>query len=786
MLFITFLSLVLGLSTFVLEKQGPNKLLLIVTRLMKLHGERLNKKDLNIFAMSSMLMQKHHGFSRFFLLDYLDIFLIFIVFIGAFYVRIFLIGDFPLGTDNVNQYEFVTNVIRFIGFPSKRAFMSPGSTFIYPPIGIIIQIIFQIILCQSIKPVFVAHWLSLITSSLSVVFIYLISKSLFNRVAALFASFTALISYPELILLCWSGFPSVFGMLLFTLYLYFLISYIQKDCFIYFFLLSLTLSIAILTHLYSALIIALITGFIFFIYNKRRILLQLALLVFLMTAPWSIYHFLLILPSLYKLLFTPSTFQRVTFRSSFNLSDFFGGAYLYLFSIPALIQMFYVPKDKQGVIKVILVCFAIPFLTGILGWNLEWLGSRFLSYRPLYYALTPLSILSGEGFSSLINLCKSCEKGKKIYLSLIVFKKWKANIKIFSLFVEILLISAVFSVSIFTSKVNFSKVLTIRRYYEFVNQEDLETLEWISRNLNGTVVSDWYFGQWIAGYANIPTIPALPANVYFTNQVEYEQGKIADAILSKKPGWLSLARQNGIKYIVVNTRLNYIDGFTPLSPTYPYYNIAGFCNNAENASFALIRYKWASTPGTTVKVENESIIFGTSYSGKDRWYAFQIFPSNDKYKYLFLNISLLTPLVHQIIDPKIILYYDDKTENYTAYLIPIDYNFSSNKFLLSIPEDKHLKEIRFAFYSIDEGASWFMKINNIELAKSLNDLFNSNNLKLIYHEHNTFVLEIANSQQPTSIYGGLIYPLWIYLPLQCAMFPLTFFVSKRLFAEKQI
>jgi hypothetical protein len=446
--------------------------------------------------------------------------------------------------------------------------------------------------------------------------------------------------------------------------------------------------------------------------------------------------------------------------------------------------MFYVPKDKQGVIKIILICFAIPFLIGILGWNLEWLGSRFLSYRPLYYTMTPLSILSGEGFSSLINVCKSCEKGKKSCLSLIACKTWRTNRKIFSLFFEILLISAVFSVSIFTSKANFSKVLTIRGYYEFVNQEELETLEWISCNLNGTVVSDWYFGQWIAGYANIPTIPALPANVYFTNQIEYEQGKIADTILSKKPEWLFLARQKGIKYIVVNTRLSYIDGFTPSSPTYPYYNIGGFCSNDENASFVLTRYKWASTPGTIVKVENESIIFGISHSGKDCWYALQIFPSNDKYKYLFLNISLLTPLVHQIVDPKIVLYYYDETENYSEYPILIDYNFSCNEFLLSIPEDKYLKEIRFAFYSIDEGASWFMKINNIGLAKSLNDLFNSDDLKLIYHEHNIFVLEIANSQQPAFIYKGLIYPLWIYLPLQCAMFPLTFFVSKRLFAGK--
>jgi hypothetical protein len=722
-------------------------------------------------------MQKKDRYSKFFLSNFTDIF---IIFISALCLRLFLIGVFPLGTDNVNQSEFVANVIRFNGFPSKRIFMSPGSPFVYPPIGIIIQVIFQIIFSQSIKPVFVAHWLSLIASSLSVVSIYLITKSFFNRVAALFASFVALLSYSELFILCWSGFPSVLGILLFVLNLYFLIRYIQEDNFINFFLLSTTLSIVTLTHLYSALITIIITAVIFLIYGKMKRFIYLAFLTFLIISPWIIYYLLLILPSLYNFLIAPETFQRVIFKPSFNLKDFFGGGYLYLFSIPSLIEMFYGSKDKQRILKVVFISFAIPFFIGTLGWEIEWLGSKFMSYRPLYYAMPSLSILSGVGFSSLINLFKRCEKGKNNSFSLVLKRgKWKIKI-FFCLFVKILFISIVILASIFTIEVNFSSILTIRRYYEFVTPEDLEALEWISHNLNGTVVSDWYFGQWIAGYANLPTFPALPANVYFTNPIEYEQGKIADAILLRKPGWLPLALHNGIKYIVVNTRLKYIDGFTPVSPTYPYYNIAVLCNNAKKASFVLTQYKWNALPNTSVEVQNDSIIFGTSFSQKNYYYAFEIYPNNDAYKYLFLNISLLTSQDSQITDPKIILFYDNATPNYVEQPLLMDYNFSSHVFLISLPKDKDLKKIRFSFYSTVDGASLFMKINNMELTKSLNDLCNSKDLKLIYREHNTYILEIVNSQQHPSIKIDLIYPLWIYLPLQCATFLLAFFATVRL------
>lgn len=666
----------------------------------------------------------------------------------------------PLGCDNVNQSEFVLNVDFFLGFPNKRLYLSPGSHFSYPPLGILIEFMLSRIL--DVKPVLIAYWLSLLVSGLNTALSYITAKALFNRTAAIFTAAINLFLYPNMILITWTGFPSLLGIFLYNLSLFLTITYCKNRSPISLFYLASTISTLLLTHIYSAIIVGVVFLFVVITSKNRFQFFKLFMVILIIVSPWYAYYF----PQLIGNFNTfPTSFQRIVYPPA-DMYDVMGFSYfLSFFVVPAVFAIRLIYRNNRQSLNCLLIWYLIPWTLGILGSKIGWLGLMTAYPRPLYYVSFSLSVLMGGIFSLAPNLLKNVCR----------------NFRIATLLSKTLTLCFIFFTLLFPL-IDLPRIFQVYKYYSFMSSEELEALNFMSANTTGLVVSDWYFGQWIAGYAGIPTICALPANVYYTNPVEFSQGQIADVILSKKGEWLSLARNNGINYIVINTRLSYIDAYIPTSPTYFYYDITKYFKQSKNFADEFLAWNWSlTTQNSFLTPENGSIVFGSSYSLR-KWYALRIFPVKDeKYEYLVVNISLSDPFA-SLIDPKVILYYDNNEFN--EYPI-----CDKSKFFITL-DGKNLSEIRIAAYSTLEGSSWSFRINDIKFAKSLADYLDPEELSLVYQTRNIFILKIvASSQFKPSFYNFVVYPLYIYIPSQAFAFYIGFIVFKNaspLFVSRSI
>jgi hypothetical protein len=685
------------------------------------------------------------------------------IFIISIIIRLFFTNFRLLGTDIVNQGEFVANTVYFMGFPDKRLFMSPGSEFTYPPLAVLIEAIVSTML--NIKPVYCAYYLSILSSSANVLMVYLLAKQLFKRNVAWFATLIAMFAYPDLLLLGWSSFPSIFGIFLVSCLFYCLIMYLKYASYFYLILFSFLLGFLGLSHTYSFLLAIAVLMIVISLCKKRFNIIKALLLACLITLPWYSYRFYIIVPELYTLLFNPVSFQRIFFRAPFNLVTIFGLPFLHF----SLVVVFFggiafsvKNKCKDVNFKILAIWFFIPFLLGIVGWTNDWVGARILGYRSIYYASTPLCLIVAGGYNE-------------------IYQQLHIKVRCPKLLRRPLIMLFTLSILIFTSFTiiaNSFVLLKTYDYYAYITNEEIEALNWISNNLNGIVVSDWHFGQWIAGYSLKPTFCAFPANVYFTNPVEIERSHVAETILSKKDNWLETAFENNVSYIAINTRLRYIDAFVRDSPTYDFYDIAKYMNVSDNG-LEIIAWNWsAPTENSIVQIEESSIKFGTNFGYSDVYYSFCVIPPYSiNAKYVYFNVSSLPP-TPSISDVKILIYYNS---SYTEFdEIPM----SATGINTLVPLRGRPYEIRFTFYSSSVGQSWYLKIHAIKLFSSLENATFSH-LILKYESEHIYIFEIRGIKPSLPSINVSVYPLWLYLPIQIPLCLITFKFGRRLIEVKK-
>src|SRR5207249_4954566 len=207
----------------------------------------------------------------------------------ALVVRVYFSQGRLLGMDPINQSEFVNNLVHFSGFPQWRLYMAPGSSFSYPPLALLLEALFASMF--NVKVVYVAVWAAIVASACLAPVTYLLGIEVLNsRVGALLGSLFIGFSYLDLEFLGWSAFPSILGVLLSSVVIYFVFKYLKslnlRD------LLGFTLALGALalTHVYSTVITLAVLGFIILATRRLSLITGIGFGLSL-SLPWYVWGF---------------------------------------------------------------------------------------------------------------------------------------------------------------------------------------------------------------------------------------------------------------------------------------------------------------------------------------------------------------------------------------------------------------------------------------------------------------------------------------------------------------
>ncbi len=670
----------------------------------------------------------------------------------AFVVRVYFSQGRLLGMDIINQSEFVNNLIHFNGFPESRLYMAPGSSFSYPPLALLLEGLFASLF--NVKVVYVAVWAAIVASACLAPVTYLLGIEVLNsRAGALLGSLFLGFSYLDLEFLGWSAFPSILGVLLSSIVIYFVLRYLRtmklSDLLGY----TLALGALSLTHVYSTLITLVVLGFIVLATRRFHLITGIAFGLSL-GLPWYAWGFNSVFSSLVSALSASHDYQQVSFFHTVQFANLYGELYFVLFGLaigyivlsPLLVRKSIHPNRVTPVA----VWLSITLTLGGLGGSSFLLSKFLLEYRALFYTSAPLSVFAAGGFSSILLTLRAS------------FARLPR--KTVGKFCGTLMGTLLILLVVVILAANLLPIHEVYSYESVAQQEEINALNFISANATGVYCSDWYFGQWIAGYSSQPTLVAYPANVYYTNPVEYHDAKIAESVLSKSSNWTELALENGISYIGIDTRLSYIDAYIPQSPTFSYYNTAKFVNTSSVGSATLRNWNWsAPTQGSSFQVGNSGIAFGSNATRPDTWYALSASPiwlNSPEYVYASGSVPQIGA---GVLGPVMIVYYDPSYTNFTEVQLPVGPSFS-----VLAPITGRPYQIRFAVYSQTTLQNFSMNVTGLTLYDSIHEV-DFTPLHLIYSSQNIYIFEFDEKQPTQAAYPRLqppVYPLYFYLPAQ--------------------
>jgi hypothetical protein len=166
----------------------------------------------------------------------------------------------------------------------------------------------------------------------------------------------------------------------------------------------------------------------------------------------------------------------------------------------------------------------------------------YLDYnRFLYFVVLPVIILiaiaidhGSRFFSRIINTYFSLTKenppaknGKNKIVSRLVPHLTRKNL--YSAFVLGLLLLSFLAVPIFLTP---QQGATVSSFYQVMSEPGYEAIQWVRQNtpVDSTFVSDAYYGWWLSGFAQRPTLSAVDPQ-YLTLSREFEPAEIAKSLL---------------------------------------------------------------------------------------------------------------------------------------------------------------------------------------------------------------------------------------------------------------
>jgi hypothetical protein len=476
------------------------------------------------------------------------ILLLLIVFFSATYRAVLILhGGFPPGAD-IGLHESLIHSITQGGntnFMWNYYHMGGGSSNTFPGYHIFVTcVVFFTNLPDYLAEVLVA----ILFSSLLVIVAFLLTRRFLNEKVALVVAFLVGISYYDIFILLWSGYPNIITLLLIPLFFYLLL---EKSRF------SLTPRVAVASLLSSAIFLThSLSAFLFIAIIIPPVFIALCFPQQMQIGRKDALEWLIPL-FIGGLTVSPFLFQAAPFYLDLNSSVYTGG-------LPG-IQALLLP------IRLIPLEFVIPFFAGcflcfiffkFMNVKLSkfssvlffsWLiiptiltQSYFLNFymdyeRFLYFATLPLIISVGAGivlfvelitkksnrFISAIKNSRERSTQNKISRTITAFSAKK----IMATLIAILLI-----VIIFFELPHFSMTASdgfrLQAQLQVMNQPGFEAIQWIKdqTRTDSVFVADALYGWWLGGFAQRQTVSAVEP-VFLTNSREFKPALLATRLL---------------------------------------------------------------------------------------------------------------------------------------------------------------------------------------------------------------------------------------------------------------
>jgi len=475
--------------------------------------------------------------------------LLFLVLVFAFTYRMVLMHwqTFPPGAD-IGLHDSIIHSITVSGntnFLWNYYQMGGGSSLTFPGYHIFVSYI----IFMTGMPDYLAHSVVVsFFSSLIVLVAFLITRTVWTESAALIVAFLVAISRFDIEMLLWGGYSNVITLLLIPLIFYL---YLQNSKFSLGPFLAVTgiLSGAIfLTHSLSSVIfvgITVATVFFAAVFSKRVGVPKTNLLI------WIVPLFI------GAIIVSPFLLEIVPAYLNVNGETFAGGVSAIR---EALLTTKVLPLE---IVFPLLICVPIFFLFSkkykgnfltvpaflLVLWVLiptiltqGFLFGVYIDYnRFLYFLLLPVIMLIGlaidhgtrffaritDTYMSLTKQLPSTKKGNSKIVSRLMPYLTRKNI--YSALILLSLLVAFFAVPIFVTP---SQGAAVSSFYQVMTAPGYEAIQWIRQEtpVGSILVSDAYYGWWLSGFAQRPTLSAVDPQ-YLTLTREFEPAKIAKNLL---------------------------------------------------------------------------------------------------------------------------------------------------------------------------------------------------------------------------------------------------------------
>jgi hypothetical protein len=446
-----------------------------------------------------------------------------VIFVFAFVYRIILLlwQTYPPGSD-IGFHAGVINSITRSGntnFLWNFYQMGGGVELEFPGYNIFAS---EIIIMTGLPNYLAQATIVALFSSLIVLAAFLVTRTVWNELAAFIVAFFVSISRFDIEILCWGGYPNIIALLLIPLTFYL---FLKKDKFTPMpFLVSTSFLAAsiFLTHSLSAAVfvgVTAITSLVALVFPKmfnesRKNILYWALPIFIGAILVSPFLASAVPPYLNE----SSTFTGAAAIEQALLAERTVPLETVLALFACIVPFFLLSKKYKGRFFSLPVFLLIMWLLVPLLLTQGYLVGLYVDYiRFLYFLIYPVIILfavmtdyASRYFAKVLGAYYGLKgQNKKTTQS---FNKLKSRIlarikykTVYAAFLVGFLLILLFGLPIFRFPWDGVKV---QSFYQVMNNDGYQAIEWVKQNtpVDSVFISDFPYGWWLAGFGQRPTI----------------------------------------------------------------------------------------------------------------------------------------------------------------------------------------------------------------------------------------------------------------------------------------
>lgn len=448
---------------------------------------------------------------------------------------------FLLGGDTPGYVAFIREIIQngFI-IPSQNTLHFPGSYWVYPPLlPYFWAVVTHLLGGGTLTPFYVIEVSGMVADSLVVIPVFLISRLVFNRQAAIVSSLLFAVYLPDLFALAWGGVPQLFATFLFAWVIYFTILISRESnrsikntlaLGILLILLTLTHDLTIFVMIFSLLGTVVIS----LILKKIRIGGIRPNMEHLNSVIWKLPVAIIVSLPVFLVWYVPRYWwiidAGVPYASSSLPPVFSNSASIFQiiwqgfegFLSPLGFSMVFIPvaiwsiylcfrkiPEKSGVLIIFTI---VPLLIGVVDYH-----ASIIVARMGYYTFFPALIISSYG---VVHFMNSFASNEKTLAGVTVPHNRRKKVAAAIVIIPLLLVSTLGISYNTTAHSLYNSYLDTSTD----NLIDYSTLNWIHSNIpvNSTFASYGEIGYYIMGYDGNPTLVYQDLK-YLTQPAEWNE-----------------------------------------------------------------------------------------------------------------------------------------------------------------------------------------------------------------------------------------------------------------------